>query len=315
MVRWLSIVGCMNQLHDQRSASLRWGPRLLRDLVNAPDLTTAAAHLACAGVPVFPCVPGGKRPLTVHGFQDASIDRGVVTAWWGRHPDANIGVPTGVLGGIDVVDVDVHEGGSGFASFNKARQAGFIEGWACLVRTPSGGLHAYFLRTGGRESRSWQLPGKHIDFRGDGGYIIVPPSRVSGADGVPRDYQLVAVAEHPQLYRMDADGLRAFLDPPRPMHAPADMPRMGARPEKLAAWVASRPEGGRNGGLFWAACRLVEEGHDLSSTTSLLGPAACTAGLPEREAMATIRSAHRIATKREPACSPVPTSPVEAVRL
>lgn len=100
-MRWLSIVGCMNQMHDQRSASLRWGPRLLRDLVNAPDLTTAAAHLASAGVPVFPCVPGGKRPLTVHGFQDASIDRGVVTAWWGRHPDANIGVPTGVLGGTD----------------------------------------------------------------------------------------------------------------------------------------------------------------------------------------------------------------------
>lgn len=136
MVRWLSIVGCMNQLHDQRSTSLRWGPRLLRDVVAAPDLATAAAHLACAGVPVFPCAPGGKPPLTVHGFQDASIDRGIVTAWWGRHPDANIGVPTGVLGGIDVVDVDVHEGGSRFASFNQARRAELIEGWACLVRKP-----------------------------------------------------------------------------------------------------------------------------------------------------------------------------------
>ncbi|HHU11309.1 MAG TPA: bifunctional DNA primase/polymerase [Intrasporangiaceae bacterium] len=123
-------------MHEQRSASLRWGPRLLRDLVNAPDLAAAAAHLACAGVPVFPCVPGGKRPLTVHGFQDASIDPGIVTAWWDRRPDANIGVPTGVLGGIDVVDVDVHEGGSGFASFNQALRAGFVEGWACLVRTP-----------------------------------------------------------------------------------------------------------------------------------------------------------------------------------
>ena len=92
-------------MHEQRTASLRWGPRFLRDLVNAPDLATAAAHLASAGVPVFPCVPGGKRPLTVHGFQDASIDPGIVTAWWDRRPDANIGVPTGVLGGIDVVDV------------------------------------------------------------------------------------------------------------------------------------------------------------------------------------------------------------------
>ena len=93
------------------------------------------------------------------------------------------------------------------------------------------------------------------------------------------------------------------------------MPAVGARPDKLAAWVASRPEGGRNGGLFWAACRMAEEGHDLSTTTSLLGEAAYAAGLPEREAMATIRSAYRIATRLGPASAPRPTSAVEAVGL
>ncbi|MGD9960460.1 primase alpha helix C-terminal domain-containing protein, partial [Nocardioides sp.] len=90
---------------------------------------------------------------------------------------------------------------------------------------------------------------------------------------------------------------------------------VGARPDKLAAWVASRPEGGRNGGLFWAACRMAEEGHDLSTTTSLLGEAAYAAGLPEREAMATIRSAYRIATRLGPANEPRPTQAVEAVGL
>ena len=160
MVRWRSIVRCMNQMHEQRTARLRWGPRLLRDLVNAHDLATAAAPLACAGVPVFPCVPGCKRPLTVYGYQDANIDRGTVTAWWGRHPDANIGVPAGLRGGIDVVDVDVHERGSGFASFNKARRAGFIEGWSYLVRTPSGGLHA--APAPQRRSLSSQLNGASV---------------------------------------------------------------------------------------------------------------------------------------------------------
>ncbi|MBD4580751.1 DNA primase, partial [Xanthomonas citri pv. citri] len=36
--------------------------------------SAAARELAAAGVPVFPCVPGGKRPLTEHGFHDATTD-------------------------------------------------------------------------------------------------------------------------------------------------------------------------------------------------------------------------------------------------
>ena len=137
----------MNHLQPQRAATVRWSPRLLNDIVNSPDLATAAEHLRARGIPVFPCVAGGKRPLTAHGFQDASADSDVVNFWWRRWPDANIGVPTGSAGGIDVVDVDVHKTGSGFAAFEHARRAGFVEGWAWLVRTPSGGLHAYFLRT------------------------------------------------------------------------------------------------------------------------------------------------------------------------
>ena len=115
--------------------------------------------------------------------------------------------------------MDVHKTGSGFAAFEHARRAGYVEGWAWLVRTPSGGLHAYFLHTGEREQRSWQVPGKHIDFRGDGGYIIVPPSRVTGEDGVTRSYEQIAVASH-HPGAVDANGLRGFLDPPGPCIRP-----------------------------------------------------------------------------------------------
>lgn len=45
-------------------------------------------------VPVFPCIPGGKVPLTRTGFQDATSDCSVVATWWWVIPQANIATPT-----------------------------------------------------------------------------------------------------------------------------------------------------------------------------------------------------------------------------
>ncbi|MDE0775233.1 MAG: bifunctional DNA primase/polymerase [Nocardioides sp.] len=303
----------MNSSLPRRASSDRWSPRLLQDLANAPDLPSAADDLISHNVPVFPCVPGGKRPLTAHGFQDASTDPTLIGSWWDRWPEANIGVPTGAVSGVDVVDVDVHSAGTGFAYFEEARRAGLVNGWIWLVRTPSGGAHAYFPADG--EQRSWQVPGKHIDFRGDGGYIIVAPSRVTTGDGVSRSYRQIAVARHHDPRSVDAASLKAFLDPPRPMQRPVDLPPVGARPDRLAAYVASRPEGGRNRSLFWAACRMAEEGHDFTTATSLLTEAACVAGRPEREARTTIESAYRTATRLGSTISARPTNTIEGVRL
>jgi hypothetical protein len=58
----------------------------------------------------------------------------------------------------------------------------------------------------------------------------------------------------------------------------------------LAGWVAGLPEGNRNDGLFWAACRAVEAG---ASDLGELVAAAVNAGLPEREAWRTVASAER----------------------
>lgn len=66
--------------------------------------------------------------------------------------------------------------------------------------------------------------------------------------------------------------------------------------EQLAAWVAALPEGNRNAGLFWAACRLGEAGMPELDTFGALEPAASAAGLEAREIAATIRSAHRATT-------------------
>ncbi|WP_407637628.1 bifunctional DNA primase/polymerase [Agrococcus pavilionensis] len=107
-------------------------------------LSDAARSFAQAGVPVFPCRRLGKEPRTEHGFHDASAELRQVAAWWRRWPTANIGVPTGAVSGFEVVDVDVHPAGTGYAAFGRAQREGLVDGWAALVRTPSGRLHAYY---------------------------------------------------------------------------------------------------------------------------------------------------------------------------
>src|SRR5699024_8549698 len=91
-------------------------------------LLDAARSLASAGVPVFPCVPREKRPLTRRGFHDATTDLDQVSAWWDRWPSANIAIPTGPASGIEVVDIDIGSTGSGFPAFQRACQSpGFVE--------------------------------------------------------------------------------------------------------------------------------------------------------------------------------------------
>lgn len=257
----------------------------------APSLHEAAQGYARAGVPVFPCAPGGKQPLTARGFKDATADLAQISSWWRGQPDANIGIPTGAASAVDVVDIDIHDGVTGFPAFEAARRAGLVGHWVWTVRTPSGGLHVYFPRAPGVEQRSWTTRA-HVDFRGDGGYVLCPPSRVLISPTRRAGYELAVVAVH-EGQPVDATALRGFLTPPRLTGPSRSGPMSGSRPEFLAAWVAARPVGTRNGGLFWAACEMVRNGHDHGATLSVLGPAALRAGLGEREIERTVDSAFR----------------------
>lgn len=277
-------------------------PRLLVS-IDRLESAAAARKYADAGVPVFPCVAGGKRPLTAHGFHDASADPARVTRWWARWPNANIGMPTGSVSGVEVVDVDVHGVIRGFTAFERARAEGLIDRWAALVRTPSGGVHAYYPAHPELVQPSWQVPSAGVDFRGTGGYVVVPPSVVTEGES---PYALVATGKR-EPAPVDARALRDFLEPHR-MWAPALVRGIGLRTgidvERIARWIATRDEGERNRGLFWASCRLAESGFAPESIGAVLGPAAERAGLPAPEVAATIRSAYRTASTS--AASPSP---------
>lgn len=265
-------------------------------ITNRLTPSDAALAFARAGFPIFPCVAEGKRPLTPAGFHEATRDIDQVLQWWRRWPRANVGMPTGAPSGVDVVDIDVTDAGSGFVAIERATQAGIVDGELARVRTPSGGLHIYYPTETSRDQRCWQAASAHIDFRGSGGYVIVPPSTLAKKDGKV-GYRLFSVSTSGGR-PIDSLRLRRLIDPQaspvesRPAtHAIADSNR-------LARWVRGLQEGERNHGLFWAACRLAEAGFDASAIEDALAPAATSAGLLPLETASTIRSASRQAAGR-----------------
>ena len=234
-----------------------------------------ALAYAAAGWPVFPCKPDQKAPDTAHGFKDATTDPAVIREWWSASQVRNVAIATGAPG-PDVLDVDVKPDGSGFAAFGRLKQAGLLTGARALVRTPSGGLHAYYA---GTSQPSGRLVRDFLDFKASGGYVLAPPSVAGG-----KPYELLDKRQ--ASGRIDWQAVRRLLDPPRPVARPV----RGAGDAALVAWVAGLTEGNRNAGLYWAACRMTEAG---TGGLEQLIAAAVQAGLSEDEARRTVASAAR----------------------
>ena len=69
------------------------------------NLQEAALYYASLGYKVFPCKPGGKKPITKHGCKDATNDPDEIEKLWKYSPSANVAISTD---GLLVVDVDGH---------------------------------------------------------------------------------------------------------------------------------------------------------------------------------------------------------------
>jgi hypothetical protein len=136
------------------------------------SLGNAAVAYATRGFAIFPCLPRGKAPATQHGCRDATKDLAPIAAWWRENPSYNVAVATGPVSKVFVLDVD---GLDAEASLRKLEeQHGPLPGTVESV-TPRG-RHIFFRceNTTIRNSAGRLAPG--LDIRGDGGYIVLPPS-------------------------------------------------------------------------------------------------------------------------------------------
>jgi hypothetical protein len=161
--------------------------------VGESELMEAALRYARYGIPIFPvwnptenggcacpkgldCSHPAKHPigpLVPHGLHDATTDLDQIREWWGQCPEANIGMPTGAWSGVVVLDVDPENGG--FESFSALVRRYDVLPWTRVVHT-GGELAFYFEHPGIHTRSSVGKMGPGLDFHGDGGSVLLPPS-------------------------------------------------------------------------------------------------------------------------------------------
>lgn len=276
-----------------------------RETAPVSAMHRCARDLAARGWPIFPCVPGKKRPLTENGCLDATTDPTQIDAWWRWCPTANIGLATGGRKGLLIVDIDLDttkkkDGYTTWAALVEKHAPGTHPGLGTLtVVTPRGGRHLYLRthhQTACRNTNSSLAHG--VDTRGNGGYACVPPSHTNAgvytrAVAAPiRDAPdwLVDLLE-PAQRRSDGETL-VFVPP-----ATTDRYAAAAINGEMER-VKNAPSGTRNHTVFVSAIALGQlvGGGALTETdaeTALLTAASVHIGVDgftQAEAHATIRS-------------------------
>jgi hypothetical protein len=169
------------------------------------ELLDAALHYAELGYRVFPCIPGSKKPYTTHGFHDASLDEGLIRAWWKQWPQALIATP-------DTCTVDIEapkpsknggpDGPNGWLAWEQLTvEYGAPEAPATKTGLYSGirGAQLHFadedVKTGGFADG--------IELRARGAYVLLPPS--PHPTGVRYEGDLPPIQELPKLPDWIAD--------------------------------------------------------------------------------------------------------------
>jgi Virulence-associated protein E/Bifunctional DNA primase/polymerase, N-terminal len=219
-----------------------------------PTVFEAALDYARCGIPVFPCNPIDKKPLTANGFKDATRDETQILAWWQQYPNAMIGVPMGPASGMWAIDLDIDPARKidGKAALDQliAQRGALPPTW--MTVTPRGGRHLIWIWDPNVEIRnSASKIGPGIDVRGEGGYVCLPPSR--RADGA--------------LYQWDPAGSSQAVAAPNWLIELARSTNKAKKRDK--AWacaalereceiVAKAPPGKRNDILNTAAFNLFQ---------------------------------------------------------
>ena len=211
------------------------------------------------GLAVFPLRARNKTPATKNGCKDATTDQKQIASWWNRWPDANIGIATGsVSGGLVVIDLDRDEekGRDGYEILQEwQRQHGQLPD-TCQSITGRGGYHLLYRDTA--EHRNAQALFEGVDIRGEGGYIVAPPSIHPNG----HTYEWEQGPDEFEIAQAD-DLVRKFIKGPKKeqqqyLHQPEMIPE-GQRVSTLVSLIGSQRAKGLGDAAIRAAVQAENE--------------------------------------------------------
>ena len=147
-------------------------------------LAEAAHDYVERGLAIIPLGVGKKEPVTKSGLNDWTDNPGQIDVWWGQgehagkrgNPSYNIGMACGqVSGGIIAIDLDCHSdeaNGLHFLRDWEVEHGKLPETWTQI--TGSGGKQLFYRA--GQDIRNSANGEIGVDVRGNGGYVVLPPS-------------------------------------------------------------------------------------------------------------------------------------------
>jgi putative DNA primase/helicase len=233
-------------------------------------LLQAALEYAARGWHVFPLKPRGKTPLIPkerggRGLYDATTDPAQIHSWWALYPQANVGIRTGACSGLVVIDADCPEAEAAYVALRLP--------FTPTVKTPRG-HHYYLAHPGGTVPNQVRAAGgPAFDVRGDGGYVVAPPSIHPSGEPYTREpgsepQNGATLPTAPVAVKTQAPALRepttAPPAPQRPLVAHAGNPWAETALKAECFRVSSAQPGARNHTLNRAAFALgqiVAGGH------------------------------------------------------
>jgi len=232
----------------------------------------------------YSVIPVGKdkKPLLKSWleYQTRRATDEELESWWAEE-GAQIGIVTGSLSNLSVVDIDSADG-----ERNLLLVAPDILGGP-MVRTPRGGKHLYFAYTAGVRNKAGTIPG--TDLRGEGGYVVAPPSTGSNGKRYEWDEGLsgTELGGLPEAY-VAAVGDSGRVRPP------------GGEGQVVVAG-GMLTEGRRDDDLFHLAHSLIKGGMSTEEATVYVTLAArkCTPPLSALDAAAKVKSAVDRAMRKE----------------
>lgn len=244
------------------------------------ELLNAALAYQRDGFSVIPIQAREKKPLiSWEEYQNRRATEEEINAWWAKWPEANVGLVTGAVSGLVVIDLDTVEAkdklkdlvpGFDFSAVPRSRTG---NGWQIFFKHP--GLTI--------TNRAGVLPG--LDVRGDGGYVVAPPS--IHPNGKAYKWEVPINGELPKL---PVDLFKLISSPTGNGSESSFRERFDT-----AQALAGVPEGRRDETLFKLGCKLRAADIPQAMAESLILEAArnCEPPFPERQALEKISNAYR----------------------